>query len=52
MEVLLKVGCLPYAAGKQPSIHMINHGRKWTLSMTIFINYTDLGTMDIQFFVI
>ena len=32
MEVSLKVGCLPYAVGKQPSIPMINRGRKWTLN--------------------
>ena len=30
MEVLLKVGCLPYVAEKQPSILLINLGRKWT----------------------
>ena len=30
--VLLKVGCLPYVVGKQPSISLINLGRKWTLS--------------------
>ena len=32
MKVSLKVGCLPYAVGKQPSIPSINLGRKWTLS--------------------
>ena len=26
----LKVGCLPYAVGKQPSKPLINLGRKWT----------------------
>ena len=31
MEVSLKVGCLPYATGKQPSISVITIGRKWTL---------------------
>ena len=29
MEVSLEVGCLPYAAGKQPAIPTINRGRKW-----------------------
>ena len=28
MEVLLKAGSLPYAVGKQPSIPLINLGRK------------------------
>ena len=32
MEVSLKVGCLPYAVGKQPSIALNNLGSKWTLS--------------------
>ena len=32
MEVSLKVGCLPYAVGKQPSIPLINLGRKRTLN--------------------
>ena len=27
-QVLLKVGCLPYAVGKQPSIPLINLGKK------------------------
>ena len=27
----LKVGCLPHAVGKQPSIPLINLGRKWLL---------------------
>ena len=31
MEVSLKVGCLPYAVGKQPSIPMNYRGRKWVL---------------------
>ena len=31
-EMLLKVDCLPNAFGKQPSILLINLGRKWTLS--------------------
>ena len=30
--VSIKAGCLPYAFGKQPSIPLINLGRKWTLS--------------------
>ena len=30
-QLPLKFGCLPCAVGKQPSIPMINHGRKWTL---------------------
>ena len=30
--VLLKVDCLPDAVGKQPSISLINLGRKWTLN--------------------
>ena len=30
MEVSLQVGCLPYAVGKQPSIPLINLGRKKT----------------------
>ena len=30
--MLLKVDCLPNAVGKQPSIPLINLGRKWTLS--------------------
>ena len=29
---LLKVGCLPYAVGKQPSIPLIDLGRTWTLN--------------------
>ena len=29
---LLKVGCLPYAVGKQLSIPLINLGRTWTLN--------------------
>ena len=29
---LLKVGCLPYAVGKQPSIPLINLERTWTLN--------------------
>ena len=31
-RVSLKVGCLPYAVEKQPSIPLINLGKKWTLS--------------------
>ena len=31
-KVLLKVGCPPYAVGKQPSIPLIDLGRIWTLS--------------------
>ena len=30
--MLLKVDCLPNAVGKQPSIPLIDLGRKWTLS--------------------
>ena len=30
--MLLKVDCLPYAVGKQPSIPLIYLGRKWTLN--------------------
>ena len=30
-KMLLKVDCLPNAVGKQPSIPLINLGRKWTL---------------------
>ena len=30
--MLLNVDCLPNAVGKQPSIPLINLGRKWTLS--------------------
>ena len=29
---LLKVGCLPYAVGKQPSIPLIYLGKTWTLN--------------------
>ena len=31
-KMLLKVDCLPNAVGKQPSIPLIDLGRKWTLS--------------------
>ena len=31
-QMLLKVDCLPNAVGKQPSIPLIDLGRKWTLS--------------------
>ena len=31
MEVSLKVGCSLYAVVKQPTIPLINLGRKWTL---------------------
>ena len=31
-RVSLKVGCLPYAVGKQPSIPLINPGTIWTLT--------------------
>ena len=30
--MLLKVDCLPNAVGKQPSIPLINLGKKWMLS--------------------
>ena len=30
--MLLKVDCLPNAVGKQPSIPLIDLGRKWMLS--------------------
>ena len=30
--MMLKVNCLPYAVGKQPSIPLINLGREWTLN--------------------
>ena len=32
MTKLLKVGCLPYSVGRQPSIPLINLGRTWTLN--------------------
>ena len=31
--MLLKVDCLPNAVGKQPSIPLIDLGRKWTLRL-------------------
>ena len=31
-KMLLKVDCLPNAVGKQPSLPLIDLGRKWTLS--------------------
>ena len=33
--MLLKVDCLPNAVGKQPSIPLINLGRKWTLNFHV-----------------
>ena len=37
MEVSLKVGCLLYAVGKQPSINL---GRKWMLTTRASYTYT------------
>ena len=34
--MLLKVDCLPNAVGKQPSIPLINLGRKWMMMMMIY----------------
>ena len=36
-QVSLKVGCLPYAVGKQRSIPLINFGRKWTLKKMMML---------------
>ena len=37
MEVSLKVGCLTYAFRKQPSIPLINLGRKWDVNMMMML---------------
>ena len=39
---LLKVGCLPDAVGKQPSIPLINLGRTWTLNWWWWWWYNDI----------
>ena len=41
MEVSLKVGCLLYAVGNQPSISLIDLGRKWMLKMMRISNYSE-----------
>ena len=49
---MLKIGCLPYAVGKQPSIPSINlgkNGQKWTLNDDddddVIFNFTDLFSL-------
>ena len=44
LEMPLKIGCLPYAGEKQPSIPLINLGRKWTLSAFAMYIFIKLGT--------
>ena len=36
--MLLKVDCLPNAVGKQPSIPLIDLGRKWTMMIMKIYN--------------
>ena len=56
--MLLKVDCLPNAVGKQPSIPLINLGRKWTLNMMMMImmmmifyklNFASASVFQVQF---
>ena len=42
MEVSLRVGCLPYAVGKQPSIPLINLGRNGLMMMMIFLLFCNV----------
>ena len=43
--MLLKIDCLPYAVGKQPSIPSINLGRKWTLNRWWWWDLIDFDKM-------
>ena len=57
--MLLKVDCLPNAVGKQPSIPLINLGRKWTLNMMMMmmmmmmifykLNFASASVFQVQF---
>ena len=48
MKVLLRVSCLHYAFGKQPSISLINLGNKWTLRWWWWFDDDDLMMMMID----
>ena len=52
IEVSLKVACLPYAVGKQPSIPMINQGGNWMdvqmMMNTVVRLYSGIQSVSIQ----